>query len=150
MSKFEKNMEKFFDVPPAEPESNLPEKTSNEIIPHETLDIDFKKDYELVRDNFHELIEKGKAAVDDILSIARESEKGRDFEVAATVLKTVIDANEKMIDLHKKIRDISNYKQASSEKTTINNALFVGRTAELSKLVKDLNQKDIIEGDFKE
>lgn len=147
MSKFDKNMEEFFDVPSEE--NTLPAvQNSKEVIPHETLDIDFKKDYEIARENFHELIEKGKDAVDDILAIARESEKGRDFEVAATLLKNVLDANEQMINLHKKIREITNYKQESSDKTTINNALFVGSTTELSKLVKELKQKDIIEGDF--
>ena len=144
---FDKNMEKFFDVPPTET-PNLPTNANPNQIAHETLDLDLKKDYEIVRENFHELIEKGKNAVDDILAIARESEKGRDFEVAATLLKNVLDANEQMISLHKKIREIANYKQESAEKTTINNALFVGSTTELSKLVKELNQKDIIEGDF--
>ncbi len=139
---FDKNMEKFFDVP--ESDNSLPAiQNSKEVIPHETLDIDFKKDYEAVRENFHELIEKGKDAVDDILAIAKESEKGRDFEVAATLLKTVLDANEQIINMHKKIREITNYKQESSDKTTINNALFVGSTTELSKLVKELNQKEI-------
>lgn len=142
MAKFDKNMEEFFDVPPSE---NLPAiQEPKQVIPHETLDIDLKKDYEFARDNFHELIEKGKDAMDDILTIAKDSEKGRDFEVAATLLKNVIEANEKMIDLHKKIREIANYKQGGSEdKTTIKNALFVGSTAELSKLVKELNQKEI-------
>lgn len=146
---FDKNMEKFFDVPTSETE-NLPTNIPSNKIAHETLDLDLKKDYEIARENLHELIEKGKSAMEDILSIARESEKGRDFEVAATTLKTVIDANEKLIDMHKKIREIANYKQESAEKTTINNALFVGSTTELSKLVKELNQKDIIEGEFEE
>nr|QMP82954.1 MAG: hypothetical protein [Caudoviricetes sp.] len=141
MSKFEKNMEEFFEVPSSE---NLPAiKDSSEIIPHETLDIDFKKDYEFARDNFHDLIEKGKDAVDDILAIAKESEKGRDFEVAATLLSTIVNANKEMIELHKKVREITNYKQETTEKTTINNALFVGSTTELSKLVKELNQKEL-------
>jgi hypothetical protein len=148
MSKFEKNMEEFFEVPPSD--DNLPvSQGSTETIPHETLDIDFKKDYETARENFHELIEKGKDAVDDILAIARESERPRDFEVAAGLLKNVLDANDQLISLHKKIREITNYKQQSQEKTTINNALFVGSTTELSKLVKELNQKDVIEGEFK-
>ena len=140
---FDKKMEKFFDVPTSD--DNLPVlKKEGEIIPHETLDVDFQKDYETVRENFHDLIEKGKAAVDDILAIARESEKGRDFEVAATLLKSVVEANEKMIDLHKKVRDIANYKQSKEEKTTIKNALFVGSTAELSKIIKELNQEKTI------
>lgn len=149
MSKFEERMENIFDVAPSEKIENLPalENTQKEVIPHESLDIDLKKDYEVVRDNFHDLIEKGKEAVDDILAIARESEKGRDFEVAAGMLKNVIEANEKLLDVHKKVRELSNYKhQISDNKTTINNALFVGSTAELSKIVKDLNTKEIIDG----
>lgn len=144
MSKFEERMENIFDIAPTE---NLPTlSTEKEIIPHETLDIDLKNDYEKIRENFHELIEKGKDAMDDILAVARDSEKGRDFEVAATLLKNVVEANEKLLDIHKKVREISNYKQTSQEnKTTINNALFVGSTTELSKLVKDLNTKNIIE-----
>nr|QMP83648.1 MAG: hypothetical protein [Caudoviricetes sp.] len=139
-TKFDKNMEEFFEVPPFE--NNLP-AIKDSAIPHETLDIDLKADYETARENFHELIEKGKDAVDDILAIARESERPRDFEVAAGLLKNVLDANDQLISLHKKIREITNYKQQSQEKTTINNALFVGSTTELSKLVKELNQKDI-------
>lgn len=137
-------MENFFEVAPLEHVDNtLPEKRK-ESIPTETLELDLKKDYEIARDNFHELIDKGKEAMEDILSIARESEKGRDFEVAATMLKNVIEANEKMIDLHRRVREISNYKAKKEESSTnIKNALFVGSTTELSKLIKDLNTKDI-------
>lgn len=142
MSKFEERMEEIFDIAPIEPK-NIMEDSSHEIIAHESLDLDLKRDYEIARENFHELIEKGKDAFDDILAIARDSEKGRDFEVAAGILKNVVEANEKMLDLHKKIREITNYKSQKTEKTTINNALFVGSTAELSKLVKDLNEKNI-------
>lgn len=143
MSKFEKNMEEFFDVTPRESE-NLPEKTYDSI-PHETLELDLKKDYEVARENIHELIEKSKDAIDDILAIARESEKGRDFEVAAGLLKNTIEANERMMDLHKKVREISNYKQKGSSdgQTTIKNALFVGSTSELSKLVKQMNEENM-------
>jgi hypothetical protein len=146
-TKFDKKMSNFFDVEPIEPAETLPEKVT-EIIPHETLDIDLKKDYEIARENFHDLIEKGKDALDDILSIARDSEKGRDFEVAATLLKNVVEANERMLSMHKQIRDISNYKQQSSQdKTTINTALFVGSTTELAKLVKQMNN-DVIDGEI--
>lgn len=142
MSKFDEKMSDFFEVERIEPEKNLPEKVQ-EPIPHETLDIDLKKDYEIARENMHELIDKGKDALDDILSIARDSEKGRDFEVAATLLKNMVEANEKMISLHKQVRDIANYKQGKEDKTTIKNALFVGSTADLNKLVKEMNAKDI-------
>lgn len=142
MSKFDKNMEEIFDI---QPEPNFPTTTSpKEIIKHKTLDNDLQSDYEKSRETYHELIEKGKEAMDDLLSIAKDSEKARDFEVAATLLKNLVDANDKLMDIHKKVREITNYKSAT-EKTTIKNALFVGSTTELSKLVKELNAKDIID-----
>jgi Terminase DNA packaging enzyme len=150
MSKFDQKMSEFFDVEPISSNTDLSTVNSTEIIPHETLDVDFKNDYIKVRENFQELLQKGNDAVDDILSIARESEKARDFEVAANLLKSMLDANEQLITIHKKVRDIANYKQIQSPdqgQTTIKNALFVGSTTELTKLVKDLNNKDIIEGD---
>lgn len=140
---FNKKMEKFFDLEPEETE-NLPQEYI-ETPPSEfqNLEKDLKRDYEKARDNIDELIEKGNHALDDILSIARESERGRDFEVAATLMKTLLDANESALSLHKQVRDISNYKSNSDNKTTIKNALFVGSTNDLAKMVKDLNKKDI-------
>jgi hypothetical protein len=144
MSKFEEKMETFFNIEPSE-KTDLPSIQSENRPPiaFEDLDKDLKNDYEKTRETLDELIEKGKHALDDILSIARESERGRDFEVAATMMKTVVDANEKVMDLHKKIREISNYKQQSENNTTIKNAVFVGSTTELAKMVKDLKEKDI-------
>lgn len=141
MNKFDKNMEEIFDVP-QENSNILPKPIKKEIIKHESLDNDLKNDYEKSRETYHELIDKGKEAMDDLLTIAKDSEKARDFEVAATILKNLIEANDKLIDIHKKVRDIINYKP-EKETTTIKNALFVGSTTELSKLVKELNQKDI-------
>lgn len=147
MSKFDKNMSEFFDVEPTS-NTNLPALTnSTEIIPHETLDIDFKNDYIKVRENVHELIQKGNDAIDDILSIARESEKARDFEVAANLLKSMLDANEQIINIHKKVREIADYKKSldsndSSGQTNIQNAVFVGSTSELSKMIKKMRDQN--------
>jgi hypothetical protein len=143
MKTFDEKMENFFNVESSK-EENVPtiyENNNPAPAVFEDLEKDLKADYEKTRENLDELIEKGKHALDDILSIARESERGRDFEVAATLLKTVVDANEKVIDLHKKIREITNHK--TKENTTIKNALFVGSTAELAKMVKELKTKDI-------
>jgi len=143
MAKFDKNMEQIFDVAPVETDT-LP-KVIEEKPPilFDNLEKDLMTDYEKTRENLDELIERGKEALEDILSIAKDSEKARDFEVAATLIKTITDTNQSIIDLHKKIRDIANYKQQSENNTTIKNALFVGSTTELSKLVKELNMKDV-------
>jgi hypothetical protein len=109
MNKFDKNMEEIFDVP-QENSNILPTPIKKEIIKYESLDNDLKNDYEKSRETYHELIDKGKEAMDDLLTIAKDSEKARDFEVAATILKNLIEANDKLIDIHKKVRDIVNYK----------------------------------------
>ena len=147
-SKFNERMENFFEVDSKDEEiENLPIEKSNSL-PAEfsNLDQHLLDDYEKSRENLDELLEKGKSAFDDILSIAKETEKGRDFEVAATMLKTIVDANEKLLDMHKKVREISNYSKTKEEsKTNIKNAIFVGSTKDLAKMVKDLKENDIID-----
>jgi hypothetical protein len=153
MSKFDQKMSEFFDVEPTSPNTDVVKTNSTEVIPHETLDVDFKNDYIKVRDNMHELIETGKGALESILAVAQDSEKSRDYEVAANLLKTVLDANEQMINIHKKVRDIANYKKAIASSTDVNgqtniqNAVFVGSTSELSKMIKQMREKDITEAD---
>jgi len=134
MTKFEKSMEQIFDVAPVEviEKEALPAVIEKE---NTELDEDLKADYETVRNNYEEIIEKGKDAIDDILEIARESEHPRAFEVAATMIKNLTEANEKLILLQKQMRDMKKGQKETS-KTTIDKAIFVGSTAELSKLLK--------------
>jgi len=135
MSKFEKSMEQIFDISPTEiveEKHTMPALSKKE---NTELDEDLQQDYNIVRNNYEEIIEKGKGAIDDILEIARESEHPRAFEVAATMIKNVTEANEKLILLQKQMRDM-NKGQKETSKTTIDKAIFVGSTAELSKLLK--------------
>ena len=101
---------------------------------------DVKKDYEYTRGKLYSLIEKGQEAINGILELAQESEMPRAYEVAGQLIKNVADATDKLMDLQKKLKDIEEEK-ASKGPTTVNNALFVGSTAELAKLIKnqDLN-----------
>jgi len=138
MSKFEKSMEKIFDVVPVD----FTEKTENKsdlVInqePVETqLEADLNTDYNVVRKNYEDIIDKGKSAIDDILEIAKHSEHPRAFEVAATLIKNVTEANEKLIGLQKTMREMT--KKSSGSGTTIDKAIFVGSTAELSKFLKN-------------
>lgn len=96
---------------------------------------DPQKDYEYTRENLYNLIEKGQQAINGILELAQESEHPRAFEVAGQLIKSVGDVTDKLLDLQKKMKDLD----APSKKgnTTVNNALFVGSTAELSKLIKE-------------
>lgn len=99
---------------------------------------DIKKDYEYTRGNLYSLIEKGQEAINGILELAQESEMPRAYEVAGQLIKNVADATDKLMDLQKKLKDVEEEKQRGP--TTVNNALFVGSTAELAKLLKQQSQ----------
>ena len=108
----------------------------NKIDEIKSTDNDIKKDYEYTRGNLYSLIEKGQEAINGILELAQESEMPRAYEVAGQLIKNVADATDKLMDLQKKLKDIEEEK-ASKGPTTVNNALFVGSTAELAKLIKN-------------
>ena len=96
---------------------------------------DITKDYEYTRGNLYSIIEKGQEAINGILEIAQESEMPRAYEVAGQLIKSVSDATDKLIDLQKKLKDVNEEKVAKGP-STVNNALFVGSTADLAKLIK--------------
>lgn len=121
----------------ATPEKTKEEKTA------EQLQRDLMKDYEESRQRLKEVVSKGAGAVDDILAIARESEHPRAFEVAATMIKTVADANEKLLAMQKQMKEITGQKNNGSLNVG-KAAIFVGSTAELSKMIK--NETKLIDG----
>ena len=103
---------------------------------------DIKKDYEYTRGNLYSLIEKGQEAINGILELAQESEMPRAYEVAGQLIKNVADATDKLMELQKKLKDVEEEKQAKGP-STVNNALFVGSTAELAKMLKSgLKEED--------
>ena len=95
---------------------------------------DLDRDYEYTRGNLYSLIEKGQEAIDGIMEISQESGSARAYEVTGQIIKSVADATDKLLDLQKKIKDIKEPKDKGP--STVNNALFVGSTAELQKLLK--------------
>ena len=96
---------------------------------------DIKKDYEYTRGNLYSLIEKGQEAISGILELAQESEMPRAYEVAGQLIKNVADATDKLMDLQKKLKEVEEGKTPKGP-TNVTNALFVGSTAELAKLLK--------------
>ena len=102
---------------------------------------DITRDYEYTRGNLYSIIEKGQEAIDGILELAQESDMPRAYEVAGQLIKSVSDATDKLMDLQKKLKDV-NEEQVSKGPNTVNNALFVGSTAELAKLIKTGLPKD--------
>jgi hypothetical protein len=99
---------------------------------------DVKKDYEYTRGNLYSLIEKGQEAINGILELAQESEMPRAYEVAGQLIKSVSDATDKLMDLQKKFKDLGEDNQKGP--TNVTNALFVGSTADLAKLIKQQSQ----------
>jgi hypothetical protein len=104
---------------------------------------DITKDYEYTRANLYSLIEKGQEAINGILELAGEGGSPRAYEVAGQVIKSVADTTDKLMDLHKKLKDVEEDTTKTPSNVT-NNAVFVGSTSELQKLLKQgfLNNKE--------
>ena len=146
-TQFNKKMEKLFDVSPSviyedsEIQEYIPADSDSEL--SALLDHDLRQDYEKTRDKLDSLIEKGTDAIDSMLSIARESEKARDFEVAGNMIKTIVDASKELLDVQKKMREMTGKKESGT--TNIKNAVFVGSTTELLKAMKDIKNGNVSE-----
>ena len=97
---------------------------------------DQTKDYEYTRSELYSLIDQGQEAVRGALEVAQESGHPRAYEVAVAAMKHVADMAEKLQDLHKKMKDLDEEKKGPSNVT--NNAMFVGSTSELQKMLKEM------------
>ena len=102
---------------------------------------DAEEDYNLARDNLKNLLNKSDEALDHMMQVAAEAEHPRAFEVLSGLIKNVADVNDKLMDLNKKHKDITDAPKAIENKTT--NNLFVGSTAELQKLLKKNEENDL-------
>ena len=137
MSKFENNMEDMFDI---EVESTDIEPTKPKPPASEEKD-DQTKDYEYTRGSLYSLIDKGREALDGALEVAQESGHPRAYEVAVNAMKQVADATDKLLDLQKKMKDLEAPTKNSVNNKTTNN-LFVGSTADLQKMLKQINKQE--------
>jgi hypothetical protein len=134
MSKKYENLNQTFNV---EADIVPTEESSGDLIPTSNANVendDIKKDYEYTRGNLYSLIEKGQEAINGILELAQESEMPRAYEVAGQLIKSVADATDKLMDLQKKVKEVT--EDNVKGPTNVTNALFVGSTAELAKLLK--------------
>ena len=133
MSKLDKNMEEMLDINV----SNTPEGgcTTRK---KQTKDVteDREKDYEYTRGELYSLIDQGQEAVRGALEVAQESGHPRAYEVATNAMKQVADMTDKLMDLQKKVADLDEEKKGP--KNVTNNAMFVGSTAELQKMLKQM------------
>ena len=139
MNKYFSGLEKAFGEEPSELEKHV-EQTKG-LKKSQTPDV--QQDYEISRAQLHNLVMKGQEAVDGILDVARASDHPRAYEVAATTIKAVGDVTDKLIDLQAKMKELD--KEDKKGPSNVTNALFVGSTSELQKLLKqqnNINNKD--------
>ncbi len=138
------NLDDAFNITPTEVEVDQTEVKEPVGIqkPDRLTKDDIEKDYEYTRGNLYSIIEKGQEAINGILELAQDSEMPRAYEVAGQLIKSVSDATDKLMDLQKKVKDV-NEDTPQKGPNTVNNALFVGSTAELAKLLKNgVKQED--------
>ena len=137
MTKKFDNLDDAFNVATEVVTEALPAKVEKQKPDRLTKD-DIEKDYEYTRGNLYSIIQKGQEAINGILELAQESEMPRAYEVAGQLIKSVSDATDKLMDLQKKLKDVEEEKVAKGP-SNVTNALFVGSTADLAKLIKSEN-----------
>ena len=108
------------------------------VVPMPT-DKDPDSDFDYGRENLYKLIEKGNTAIDGILSLAKEGEHPRAYEVAGQLIATVSQVSQNLLDLQEKLKKLKEVPDNAPKNVT--NALFIGSTTELQKLLKDKKDK---------
>lgn len=143
MEKNYENLDDIFNISGEVVPKNIEITSHNsEIIKVEpqTREEDLRRDYEYTRGTIYSLLEKGQEAINGMLEVAQESESARAYEVVGQLIKSVSDTADKLANLHKTLKDIEDTK--ISGPTNVTNALFVGSTAELSKLLKSQRKEN--------
>jgi len=133
----EKNMEQIFDLPTdTKPMAEAIEE-SRVTVMNETpsTDNDVDDDYKYARENLKEIIDSAQQSIADLASIASTSESPRAYEVLSTMMKTIVEANHGLLDIHKSVKKLK--EDTDSAPQSVTNAMFVGNTSELMKLIKD-------------
>ena len=133
MNNLEENMEELLNVEVSDVPEGGGAKRKDQL---RDVSEDRDKDYEYTRGELYSLIDQGQEAVRGALEVAQESGHPRAYEVATNAMKQVADMTDKLMDLQKKVKDLDEEKSGPSKVT--NNAMFVGSTAELQKMLKQM------------
>lgn len=126
------NLNQIFDV-----ESELVDDNKPSIVREQRTDLpdDIAKDYTYARENLYDIIEKGTSSLDELVHLAKASEHPRAFEVVSQLTKTLVDANKDLLEIQKKVKSLRKEDEQKGP-NSVTNALFVGSTSELQKLIK--------------
>ena len=130
MKKVEDKLNELLDI--TETKQEIVSTTPAVPRPNEKEDI--TSDYKYSRENLYNLVERGQDAIDGILTLAKETDHPRTYEVAGQLIKNVGETTEKLLDLQRKLKDLKEVPNTAPKNVT--NALFVGSTAELQKMIK--------------
>ena len=128
--KTDTRIDEILEITSLVPTSEIKPESTTRVIPQNGKDDDI--DYNYARENYYNLIERNQDAVEEMLEIAKQSENARAFEVVGQLIKSGLDANEALMKLHKTKKELN----VEKGPTQVTNALFVGSTAELQKLLK--------------
>jgi len=134
MSKIDDNLSEILNIEPVV-------KTSQEVstiasTPITETATDTQTDYDLTRQTIRALMRKGEEALDELLFVAKQSESPRAYEVVAGMIKNISEVTKELIDLQKKMKDLNEESSKSTGGVNVQNAVFVGSTAELQKLIR--------------
>ena len=141
----EKRIEKSLDLVENTPSEVVEVLNTNEITQPTVINGGEKDtDFQYARENMYDIIEKGRDAMEELLEIAKAEESPRAFEVFGQLLKNMSDSQEKLMELHQKKQKLESDegRQEVTRAQNVTNALFVGSTADLLKLVKKETKKD--------
>ena len=130
------NIDKIIDKALGVVEEEKKQSKKQVVIPRPKENDDVDADYQYQRENFYALIERGQDAVEGILELAQESDHPRAYEVAGNLIKSVADVTEKLVDLQTKMKKLKEVPNKGPNNVT--NALFVGSTTELQKMLKQM------------
>jgi hypothetical protein len=130
------SLSKTFDVKPIG-KTEIISKEGEVIKP---TDKNIEDDYEITRSHIKILLVQGQEALTAALEVAKQSEHPRAFEVVGNLMKQLADVNQQLMDLHQQKAKLDGPKEGSKKEVTNNNAIFVGSTAELNKLIKNMSK----------
>ncbi len=133
----DESLSKIFDLEPM-PKQEIVEAEAT-VVSIETSS-KIEDDYDETRSNLRELLNKGKDALETALTVAKQSEHPRAFEVVGGLMKQLADINQQLMDIHQQKKKLEEPSKNQSNKNTTNNAIFVGSTAELSKMLTKMNK----------
>ena len=140
----------IFDDPSIEVvEENLPAKNNTEVIEHKGTSVDAKADFEYVRENLYDAIGTNQRAIQELLKFAKASQSPRAYEVIAQLIRTLNEANDRLLDIHRKKKELEQQGVPTGPSSVTNNAIFVGKTADLDDLISGALKK-ITDGRDKE